>query len=308
MKKIMTKFLMWFLIGVIALPAMILTMPVKAQAATKNAVVGAAPVTKLITSPKNPEENGWFNQVTLIKLKSNEEGETYFQWNTTSGEWIKFDQAMRAWRGVNTLYYYSVTSAGVKEAIKSQVIKMDYGHPASPDVQVTSAEAQVRISWEERSDIASFRIAKDGEDLSRVPSEPPFFIDQNVKVNDTHLYKMKAVNQAGLKSKAVKHFVIVSAILKSQEIQPAIGEGATIERTEKVASIQTEKVEPTQTNPPTTPPETEIPVKNWNRLFVALSILIIAAGAAVAGYYGYEWWIARRETEEPRDKKSSSRW
>lgn len=307
MQKTMIKFLMWFLIAMITLPAMILTMPIKAQAATKNAVEKIAPVTKLSTKPDEPNENGWFNQVTMIKLKPDTDGKTYFQWNSTEGLWQEFEQTMRAWRGSNTLYYYSENGDGTKEAIQSQVFRVEYGHPKSPAVQLSSAESQVSISWEKQTDIASYRIAKDGDDLDRVPSEPPLYLDQNVKVDETYSYKLKAVSQAGLKSKAIKTSVKVSANVAPKEIQPAIGQGASIEVAQKAASVQSAKVEPKEETPTTTNPE-PAPIKNWNRLFIALSILIIAAGAAIAGYYGYEWWMNRREGEEVKDKKTNSRW
>lgn len=307
--QIMTKLTMWFVIGLIALPAFILSAPTKVQAAHR-ATIESAPVTRLTTAPKRPNENGWFGSQVLIKLKPDLEAKTYYQWNTAKAPWTEYDQAILAWKGENTLYYYSAT-AGANEAIKSQVIKVAYGHPANPEIQIMSAESQVLVSWRPRTDIASYRIAKNGDDLAKVSAATNYYLDPEVKVGETNLYKLKAVDQAGLKTKAIKKSVVVSAGLWPGEIRPMIGQGASIVAVKpiekNVASTQIAKVAPKDETPPVatgTPP-----MKNWNRLFVALSILIIAAGAAIAGYYGYEWWVSRRENnEEVKDKKTSNRW
>lgn len=300
--KIITKFVIYLAIAIVALPAMILLSPVKAQAA-----IESAPVTQLTTSPKDPEENGWFTEVTLIKLKSNRESKTYFQWNNTEGGWTEFEQSFRAWKGINTLYYYSENRDGVKEAIKSQVIKVDYERPVALSVQADGHNGQIRLSWPESPNIVSYRISKDDDFLASVTAEPTFYIDPNVEVDQTYNYKLKAIDQAGLKSKSIKTSATVTAPLVKKEITPAIDEGMAVVALPKKVEAKAEKVEPTQETPVVTGEPS--PVKNWNRLFVAISILIIAAGAAIAGYYGYEWWMARREPEkEPREKKTSNRW
>lgn len=47
----------------------------------------------------------------------------------------------------------------------------------------------------------------------------------------------------------------------------------------------------------------------WNKLLVALSILIIAAGAAIGGYYGYEWLVAKsKDKKSDIDTDSTDRW
>lgn len=46
---------------------------------------------------------------------------------------------------------------------------------------------------------------------------------------------------------------------------------------------------------------------NWSRLLLILSILVIAAGAAIGGYYGYEWW-ADKDDNTKTPPRSKSRW
>lgn len=49
--------------------------------------------------------------------------------------------------------------------------------------------------------------------------------------------------------------------------------------------------------------------RNWNKLLLIISILIIAAGVATGGYYGYEWYMNRKDDGDGGDKsKNKSRW
>ncbi len=303
MQKTIMKFLMWFLVAIVALPAMIFSLPTYAKA--KETV---RPVTSLLLSD-NPNDNGWFDKVIFIKLKPDGDGTTYFQWNSNVGAWSEYDQPIRAWQGENTLYYYTVSNKGEREGVKSQVIKVDYHRPEVPAVYIDSFERNVQISWGANANLDSVQISKDGDRLAHVPAKTGLYIDNDALAGETHLYKLKMLNHAGLKSKAVKLAVQVSA-MPSKTILPSIGEAATItapaEPSEKIASAQRDKViEEVVANPPANTPQS--PIKNWNRLFIAFSILIIAAGAAIAGYYGYEWWMSRREAEK-QPKKTNSRW
>jgi len=88
-----------------------------------------------------------------------------------------------------------------------------------------------------------------------------------------------------------------------KEITPAIGSGVS---TSQVAQKPTEEVTPT---PEESPKEEESEAAGgWSRILVALAILIIAAGAAIGGYSGYEWYAGRARDNEPPSTKSSSRW
>ena len=128
---------------------------------------------------------------------------------------------------------------------------------------------------------------------------------------------------------------------ETQSIEQSIGNGVSISKPEVVAVEQedsqateqvTQKAEPKAEKiaeeVKSEPEKTEVtqagtdnkginkPERsvNWNRLLLAISILLIAAGAAIAGYYGYEWWILRKEkkkVEKPKVVKPSnpnSRW
>lgn len=100
-------------------------------------------------------------------------------------------------------------------------------------------------------------------------------------------------------------------------IEPAIGEGVTTSRpvvqapTPEILSQEKKEEEVAQPTPtPSTSPTQETD-RGWNKLLVALSILIIAAAAAIGGYYAYGWLMLRsKDQESGEDEKSdkSSRW
>lgn len=96
----------------------------------------------------------------------------------------------------------------------------------------------------------------------------------------------------------------VQAVAGVKKITPAIGGGVST-KAPQVAQKETKKEEPA---PQESPKPTEGTTGGWNRILVALAILIIAAGAAIGGYYGYEWYAAKSRDEEPPAPKSSSRW
>lgn len=103
-----------------------------------------------------------------------------------------------------------------------------------------------------------------------------------------------------------------------QKITPAIDEGVSTSRevtraTSKVSGQVTPPKE--EVSPQATPTASPAPIAEektkaggWNKLLIALSILIIAAGVAIGGYYGYEWLMLKSHPHEPPEEDSSSRW
>lgn len=80
------------------------------------------------------------------------------------------------------------------------------------------------------------------------------------------------------------------------------------------AKTQEETVSPTPSPTPSASPsptesaQATATAGGWNKLLVALSILIIAAGAAIGGYYGYEWLMVKSKDKEEQPPKSGNRW
>jgi len=98
--------------------------------------------------------------------------------------------------------------------------------------------------------------------------------------------------------KPAKMVLAAAETKTASTITPAIGEGiATAKPVKQVQAQETAK-------PAEKAKEEGTTKGGWNRLLVALSILIIAAGIAVGGYYGYEWMQTKSKDTDtpPRDR------
>lgn len=96
----------------------------------------APPTTSMETLPASPDgQNGWFITMPTITLSSNETSTIYYQWGSTStAGWQTYSTSINALQGEHELYYYSADTAGNKEDIKSQIIKVD---DVAPEVIAT---------------------------------------------------------------------------------------------------------------------------------------------------------------------------
>lgn len=318
MKKFFIKFFLIVFISIVALPFSV-ALPDKALAATKK-----APKTTFSTVPEIPGgENGWFTKVTLIELKANQKGKIYYQWNKTDGEWLNYEGQIRAWRGKNVLYYYVLTEIGTKEAIQSKTIKVDYSRPKSAELKVVSNNETLKLSWLPASD-ANYYIILKGDQKTRVLAERNYFVDTDVAVGRTYGYRIVTVDEAGLTGTSEKVLATVKSAPKIEPVPEAprppkvvaqIGKGASTSsetigsQTKKIQEASKEQVENKNDKDVSQEKNVKVPIKNWNSLLVAISILIIAVGAAIGGYYGYEWWTANKENapKSPSSKKSD-RW
>jgi hypothetical protein len=310
----MQKKLMNLLIGVLfflMLPLLMIALPANALAAAK------APVTSLQTNPHSPKgENNWFTAAITIKFETTQDSTIFYQWNTTEGKWSQYKAPFRAWRGENTIYYYSVNRHGQKEAIKSRTIKVNYIKPEKIEgLTAASVKEQASLTWDKNPDAVSYLVYKQKKGdyglIAQVSTTA--FVDTNVLVGRNYYYAIKSVNAAGLKSELKTVRVGIQKYIPPVEpikVKTIIGTGiSTSSLAQKSVVAEPQKIVETPVkNEPIETKEKEQPVKNWNRLLVAISILVIAVGAAIGGYYGYEWWLARREEDDkPKDKKSN-RW
>lgn len=134
----------------------------------------------------------------------------------------------------------------------------------------------------------------------------------------THLVAIFAKDRAGnvwqketmvmiaLPARAV---IVEKKASTQQVVSPRITpQAASIVALGKMSAVSS--VEPPKVQPNSSPSSVaEVPkTGGWSKILVALSILIIAAGAAIGGYYGYEWLINRAHSEEPPGPASGSRW
>jgi len=116
-----------------------------------------APSTEASTTPSAPDgHNGWFNSAASISLTISETGTAYYKWNSSSA-YNKYTGPIAAPEGENTLYYYSVDSAGNTEPVKSKAIKVDTKAPSSfnlisPSNGSTAGLKRPTLSWQPSSD------------------------------------------------------------------------------------------------------------------------------------------------------------
>ena len=90
------------------------------------------PITTLSSNPSSPDgQNNYFKTIPSITLSRNESGTTYHSWNSSTGPWTTYSTPFNAPSGDNTLYYYSVDTAGNSETLKNQPFRVDTAAPSS---------------------------------------------------------------------------------------------------------------------------------------------------------------------------------
>jgi len=286
------------------------------------------PVTTVLTNPSTPNgQNGWFiEESPKIDFLTDRVATTYYKWNTlTKNHWQEYDNTpLVVPEGPNTLYYYSVDTFGNREETKAEVIKVDTLVPIWPETEhiwaTTDENGYVHLSWSSIEDASSYEVWRAASPYQLITSDVvnTSFLDDTVSGGNQYSYEVFAVDQAGNKSIAAEVSILVPVIAKpvsetlsasTEEITPTIG-GSTVTQEVQGETNETPKsTEVAENTEQASQNQTETETRNWNRLLLAISILIIAAGAAIGGYYGYEWWMAKREeTLKDNEPRSKSRW
>jgi chitodextrinase/photosystem II stability/assembly factor-like uncharacterized protein len=170
---------------------------------TEASSVTTPPVTSLSVNPSSPNgQNGWFITAPSITLSMNEPGTTYYRWHYQAN-WTTYTGAFNAQQGNNTLYYYSVDTAGSPELVKSATFKVDTQPPTVPfDVRaIPMSSSQINLTWNASTDatsvVAGYTIynADDGSELVTTTSTSyPF---TGLSPNTTYRYYVKAYDEAG---------------------------------------------------------------------------------------------------------------
>jgi len=304
------KFQLFF--GVLLLAVIgLMFVPAHAEASSKK-----IPTAFLQTKPLKPQgDDNWYTSVTTVKLYSNREGKVYFQWNGIDGKWHAYNESFRAWRGENTLYFYTVDNRGNKSQIESRVIKVDYTKPEIRQIGAASVNGQAKISWKSDSDATRFKVYKlvDGHFKAITWTANNFYIDKDVVTGQAYIYIIKAADKAGWRSDEKRiALTITQPIVSATSVKPLPKVQSTIGKAAPAASSITSSPSPEKITPTSAPIASGNPVqnqRNWNHLLVAISVLVIAAGAAIGSYFGYEWLARRRENEKkPAEKKTNNRW
>lgn len=189
-------------------------------------------------------------------------------------------------------------------------------------VSQEAGDEQVKIAWEPVNGAKSYLVLyRDHLKVVRqikVMGGSTSVVINNLQNNYTYQFSVAGKDIRGSKG-PVSSIILMPAApviaVKAEPVEPVLVKvipptiacGTSIAATSEVKKEETKKEEtPTQVGEKK---EEQPQPRNWNRLLVAISILIIAAGAAIGGYYGYEWWLSKKE-ESPKETKtkSSNRW
>ena len=181
------------------------------------------------------------------------------------------------------------------------------------------SEDEIRLFWQPVKKAQKYLISWNirGESVFHLNVAPlPQAILANLVSGTVYEIEITPIGPDGVLGKAQEMDLKTQGVAPAKEtvlgqtkrVKPSIGEGISTVQAPTVGK-KTAEVPPSQGTPsPQASAGPEEKTGGWNRLLVALAILIIAAGAAVGGYYGYEWYVARSSNEKPPDNKSSSRW
>ena len=143
---------------------------------------------------------------------------------------------------------------------------------------------------------------------------------EDLKPGGVYNFRIWPITLSGIKGKASEAVAAIPVLKASAvaektsqkvapQVTPAIGGGVSTAKPQvKSATLEKPKITPSIVPSVSPSPAPKEETKGgWNRLLVALAILIIAAGASIGGYYGYEWWQGRSKKDEP-SSGSSNRW
>lgn len=285
--------------------------------------------------------NGWYKSTPQIDFVTYpDDAQTFYQWNSTQERgWQEFTSFYppTAVNGQNTLYYKAYETVNVSDnsvinnssAVYAQLFKIDTVAPKAPtSIKASFGEDnQIHLGWvaavDTISGVATYHVHRLDSNKTAVLNSKEFnYVDANVKPGQSYQYQVWATDYAGNLS-GVKAFTMSApavfytpkvAVEKAATTSPRttsqskkdISFGSQTSQTpNNTISQKPKEVKAAEKTNPTT----ETSNKNWNKLLLAVSILIIAAGAALGGYYGYEWWIDKKGGDSGKmPPKSKSRW
>jgi len=161
------------------------------------------PVTSLSIIPSSPDgQSGWFITTPSITLNINEPGTTYYKWHFQSS-WTTYTGAFNAPQGNNTLYYYSVDTAGNPELVKSAAFKVDTQPPTAPSnlSAMPMSSSQINLSWNTSADttsgVSGYKIYNAGTGAEIVTTSSTSYSFTGLTPNTTYSFYVKTYDTAG---------------------------------------------------------------------------------------------------------------
>lgn len=285
------------------------------------------PTTTLVKDPAAAlGQNGWFTVKPDITLSVDRTATTYYQWDGhRSGEWLIYNNSFSALEGDHTLYYYSTDGHGFRETLQSETFKVDIKHPVAPILNIiVNDNGKVQLSWQKISDVAKFKIFRDGRRIATLSRNAITFDDWISTNGKNHSYSVIAFDVSGNMSRSEVSSVKVVAIAPTivlassevTEIKPAVekqigtGISTSVAQTAQEPTVTPQVQGESQViDTPRDTEDTPTESRNWNKLLLIISILIISAGVATGGYYGYERYMNRKDDGTGSDSpKNKSRW
>lgn len=187
-------------------------------------------------------------------------------------------------------------------------------------VKVEAGDSRVILNWSAVTGANSYLVTfQDQDGVNRqiyVPKTDTKVVINNLQngFNYTFLIAAKERKLGLTETVSATPFIPAIETKKTEAIKPAIGRGIAVKIGQPAQDLKTKDEIQKANDQSSIKVETKSPeqsaTRNWNRILVAISILIIALGAAIGGYYGYEWWSSQKESnkEKPKSNNSSSRW
>lgn len=279
------------------------------------------PKTTLVIDPATPDgQNNWYVTTPSITLTTVEQLQTFYQWDSKNIDgWIVYDESVPiiVTEGRHILYYLSQKYDQLEE-IQSAEFKVDLTVPEMPSVSSSvNDNGVVSLSWLAVTDANAYQIWRSDAPLviANLGKDQLSFVDNSVSRGQDYQYNIVALDEAGNRSDIAKISVKVSAVVitlavanieepKPVVIAENIGNGISTNQQEVAPEIAAAN----DTQVATPEAQTSESHRNWNQLLLAISILIIAVGAAIGGYYGYEWWMSHRDDDGDKPSVPKSRW
>ncbi len=219
--------------------------------------------------------------------------------------------------GTKMIYIYAENGNGtINQAFQVKLQKRNIV-PVKISKKITN-DTHLYLTWTKFKSAYSYTITfkkvRDGEEM-KIETRKPYLavmLEPGTLYNyDLTVLSPKSGEVVGRVTESIKTFGIPQLIQSSQNsVQVAkkeIGQGSST-MSEKVKGSKEQTVQSPVPTPSSSPQGEAEEKEGWSRLLVALAILVIAAGAAIGGYYGYEWYASRHDDEDTSEPKSGSRW
>ncbi len=229
--------------------------------------------------------------------------------------WVPFSETvtgtMPYFEGKHMIVARVRDKAGNISNIASTSVTVQSIAPAGPTHAISSTNGNtVTLSWDPVPGAVAYWVRySDGQVLyGPIQTANTQLVISGLDMSKTYHFEVASLNGVGAVSNFTKVFPpeVVAANGSSNVTEVSSATETVIESTETAPEVSTTSrrsvapsPSPSPTLSPTPSPSPAIKSgdddqpRDWTRVIVALSILIIAAGVATGGWYLYQWWTTR---------------